>query len=270
MIKQRSFLKWPGNKYHCLENLLPLIPATDRLIEPFAGSAAIFMNTNYANYIIAEKNQDLISLFSHLQSEGQKFISSCEEFFVTTNNDREKYMSLREKFNCSTCPRQRAMIFLYLNRHGYNGLCRYNSKGIYNVPFGLYKKPYFPKKEMNIFHEKSKDIQIIYGDFADTFALAMPGDVIYCDPPYSPKTEQSNFTAYTRQSFGIPEQLKLVKLAQDAANKKTTVIISNHDTPETREYYKNAQIHSFGVKRFISCRAEKRIPAKELVAIFAP
>ena len=268
MGKQRSFLKWAGNKYHCLEHLLSVFPVAERLIEPFAGSGSIFMNTNYPNYLLAEKNPDLTALFLHLQAEGNDFIRSCEDFFTPANNNREQYIYIREQFNQSKSPRQRAMLFLYLNRHGYNGLCRYNQSGIYNVPFGLNLKPYFPKKEMELFHQKSKNAQIIYGDFTETFALANPGDFIYCDPPYSPKTTKSNFTAYTAQSFGVPEQLKLTQLAQDAASKGVTVIISNHDTPETRAYYHNAKIHSFDVKRFISCNANARLQARELVAVF--
>ena len=268
MRRQRSFLKWAGNKYHCIEHLLSVFPAADRLIEPFTGSASIFMNTNYPSYLMAEKNPDLVALFSHLQSEGEEFISACEEFFVAKNNNREQYTCFRQQFNQSQCPRQRAIIFLYLNRHGFNGLCRYNSRGLYNVPFGLNAKPYFPRKEMKIFHQKAKSAQIIYADFVDTFALAQPGDFMYCDPPYSPNTTKSNFTSYTAQTFGVQEQLKLAQLARDAASQGITVIISNHDTPETRSYYHGAKIHSFDVKRFISCHAHNRVQARELVAIF--
>ena len=268
MSKQRSFLKWAGNKYQCIEHLLSVFPPANRLIEPFAGSAAVFMNTAYPKYLIAEKNQDLIYLFLHLQAEGNDFILSCKEFFVPNNNTKEIYISLREQFNHSNCPRQRAQLFLYLNRHGFNGLCRYNKQGIYNVPFGLNTRPYFPKKEMELFHVKSKNAEIIHADFIDTFALAKAGDIIYCDPPYSPKTEQSNFTSYTSQSFGIQEQIKLAQLAQESAQAGITVIISNHDTPETRDYYKEAKIYSFDVQRFISCRADKRIQARELLAVY--
>ncbi len=270
MSKQRGFLKWAGNKYQCIEHLLSVLPIANRLIEPFAGSAAVFMNTAYPKYMLAEKNQDLISLFLHLQAEGDDFILYCKELFVPNNNDKETYISLREKFNRCTGTRQRAQLFLYLNRHGFNGLCRYNSRGIYNVPFGLNVRPYFPQKEMKIFHSKSKNAEIIHADFVDTFALAKAGDVIYCDPPYSPKIQQSNFTAYTSQPFGVQEQLKLAQLAQETAQAGITIIISNHDTPETRAYYQGAKIHSFDVKRLISCRADSRINARELLAVYQP
>lgn len=71
-------------------------------------------------------------------------------------NDKEQYYLVREKFNRSRDPFERAVYFLYLNRHGFNGLCRYNRKGSFNVPFGSYKKPYFPEKEIRGFAAKHK------------------------------------------------------------------------------------------------------------------
>ena len=153
MQKIRPFLKWAGNKYHCLHHILSLLPKTNRLIEPFTGSGAIFVNTNYPNYLLAEANQDLIHLFHYLQQEGEPFINYCQTLFCSENNSETKYYMLRENFNLSQDPRTRAVLFLYLNRHGYNGLCRYNQQNVYNVPFGRYKKPYFPRQEMQFFHQ---------------------------------------------------------------------------------------------------------------------
>ncbi len=238
------------------------------MIEPFAGSAAIFNNTDYPSYLLAEENQDLVSLFQHLKTEGEDFIQVCKSYFVTENNNSTSYYELREQFNLSTATRERAILFLYLNRHGYNGLCRYNKKGIYNVPFGQYIKPYFPEKEMRYFHEKSQQATFIQADFRDTFSRALPGDLIYCDPPYAPLVQISNFSAYTHKGFGEQEQIILSNLAKESADRGITVIISNHDTKFTREQYRGAKIKSFKVSRRISCKAGKRSPAKELLAIF--
>ena len=268
MAKIKSFLKWAGSKYRCLDNILGELPAADRLIEPFTGSGAVFINADYPNYLLAEDNKDLVRLFHCLQQEGESFIAYCEQFFSQVNNCSSKYYQLREEFNICSDPRQRAATFLYLNRHGYNGLCRYNQKGTYNVPFGRYKKPYFPRAEMLYFHQKSQRATFTHNDFRQTFKEARSGDLIYCDPPYAPLEQRSNFSAYTSIKFGEQEQIALATLAMDGANRGITVIISNHDTDFTRHHYRHSEIKSFPVKRMISCHAKHRVAVQELLAIF--
>lgn len=269
MTKTKPFLKWAGSKFRCIDTIVTALPKAERLIEPFTGSGAVFINTAYNQYLLAEQNQDLVSLFRYIQEEGALFIDDCEQFFSERNNSAERYYQLREEFNQSPHSRHRAMLFLYLNRHGYNGLCRYNQQGRYNVPFGRYIKPYFPRHEMLHFHQKSKGARITQGDFRSTFAEATSGDVIYCDPPYVPLSASANFSAYTQKIFGEADQIDLAELAVSSARKGITVIISNHDTEFTRHYYRQANIFSFPVKRYISCQANKRHAAQELVAIFS-
>lgn len=268
MNTTRSFLKWAGSKYSCLNKILPSFPKANRFIEPFAGSGTIFLNTNYANNIIAEENDDLINLFLHLKNGGVEFINYCEKFFNLKNNNEQTYYKLREEFNKTRKSKKRAAIFLYLNRHGYNGLCRYNRRGIYNVPFGRYIKPYFPQNEMLLFHEKSSNACFIKSDFLETFKIAQPGDFIYCDPPYHPIQQASNFSSYTSKKFGEKEQIALTNAAKDAALRGITVIISNHDTVFTRQLYKDAEIKTFQVTRYISRDINRRVPVNELIAIF--
>lgn len=267
-MRQRSFLKWAGNKYNCLNIIIPEFPQAARLIEPFTGSATIFLNTKFPKNILAEQNLDLINLFTSIKKEGDAFIQYSASLFTTDNNSEDKYYQLREKFNAISDPIERSALFLYLNKHGFNGLCRYNSQGIYNVPFGLYTKPYFPQKELELFMRKSKEARFIHSDFVDTFKIAKPGDLVYCDPPYSPIEQESNFSAYTSTKFAENEHIKLAKLAKNAAKRGVKVIISNHDTEFTREQYQGATIKSFTVSRFISRAADRRLPVKELIAIF--
>jgi DNA adenine methylase len=268
MTKIRPFLKWAGNKFNCLDKIIPFLPPGKRLIEPFAGSGAVFMNTHYAAHLMAESNLDLVNLFTCLQKEGELFIDFCHKYFNPETNNKELYYQIRIDFNQSLYNRQRAAYFLYLNRHGYNGLCRYNSSGGYNVPFGQYTKIYFPLNEMKLFHEKSQSAQFIHQDFRKTFEYAERGDVIYCDPPYVPLLEKTNLLAYTGKLFSTEDQIELAELAKETAAKGIPVILSNHDTEFTRHHYCTAEIKSFYVPRYINCQAGLRKPAKELIAIF--
>lgn len=265
----RPFLKWPGNKFRCIEHIIQQLPRSRRLIEPFTGSGSVFLNTTYEQYLLAETNPHLIDLFTQLQNEGETFIEYCKQWFNEKNNQKHRYYELRERFNHCKSRRLRSALFIYLNRHGFNGLCRYNQKGLYNVPFGTYQKPYFPYKEMLAFKEKAANANFIHQDFRKTFTLAEAGDVIYCDPPYYPLSKTAYFTSYHHQGFKEAEQIELARLAIEASQKGIHVIISNHDTPFVRHHYQAAKsIVSFEVTRSISCLGNKRVSAPEVLAYF--
>lgn len=266
----RPFLKWAGCKYSSLHHILNTLPKAQRLIEPFAGSGAVFINTDYPSYLIGEKNLDLINLFKHLQQTGEDFIAFCEPYFSNENNNAEQYYQLRAEFNQITDSWKRAALFVYLNRHGYNGLCRYNRKGGFNVPFGSYAKPTLPKARMQYFHQKCQNVTFLQADFSKIFKQANPGDVIYCDPPYAPLEQSSNFSSYTSSIFGAEEQILLAKLARESAQRGIFVIISNHDTEFTRDIYYGSDIKSFQVARYISRNPNERSPVQELLAVFKP
>lgn len=270
MVKIRPFLKWAGGKYNCLEKIIPSFPPGTRLIEPFTGSGVIFMNTEYASHLMAESNMDLIQLFTFLKLDGSSFIDYCQQYFKPETNIKEYYYEARSRFNSLKSCRERSALFLYLNRHGYNGLCRYNLSGIYNVPFGLYKQPYFPLNEMLLFHQKIEKAEFIHNDFRQTFAQAKPGDVIYCDPPYVPLQKHTKTIAYTKNVFNEDDQIELAELAKLTAAKGIPVLISNHDTKFTRAHYQGAKIKSFNVSRLINSNTGARQPAKEILALFRP
>lgn len=265
----RPFLKWAGNKYRIIDRVRQALPKGKRLIEPFAGSAAVFLNTDYDHYIINDNNPDLIHLYNILKKDGFSFIKKCAYYFTERFNNEEQYYKLRQTFNDTSDVYKRAVLFVYLNRHGYNGLCRYNLKGGYNVPFGRYKSPYFPEKEMLIFHEKAQNAEFVLSSFEQIIQSAKKGDVIYCDPPYVPLSLSANFTSYSKGGFDLEKQQQLADLANDLSDKGIPILISNHNTAFTRKAYDNAnKIMKFHVQRFISCNGKKRGKAGELLALF--
>jgi len=267
--KQRPFLKWAGNKFRILERIVPRLPAGKRLIEPFAGSGAVFLNTHYPRYLLNDANQDLINLYQMLQSDGDRFIKYARRYFTVANNCAERYYELREEFNRSRSARKKAALFIYLNRHGYNGLCRYNSSGGYNVPFGRYKAPGFPEEALRAFQQHAKKARFYCEHFTETLARARRGDVVYCDPPYVPLSSTANFTAYHSSSFGELEQRELAECAQSLAERGITVLISNHNTGFVQEVYQTASVETFDVRRSISCNGAQRGFASEVLAVFS-
>lgn len=265
----KPFLKWAGGKFRVLDEILPRLPRGDRLIEPFAGSAAVSLNAGFECAQVSDYNSDLANLYRIVRDRPDDFLEELRKLFLV-GNEKDTYLSLRNEFNESLDAFRRSVIFTYMNRHGFNGLCRYNSKGIYNVPFGRYKNPHFPEAEVVKFHKRSQKFKFSGVDFETAMSEASAGDVIYCDPPYVPLSATSNFTAYSRNAFGFDQQKRLAGLSKKCAKKGVPVLISNHDTPDARALYKGAKIYSFPVRRYISSNASTRGDAQEILALYLP
>ena len=265
----KPFLKWAGGKYKIIDRVREKLPDGTRLIEPFVGSGAVFMNTAYDAYVLADANFDLINTFKHVQQDGDVFIQYAKQFFCPENNQEAVFYEFRQIFNETVDLKLKAALFIYLNRHCFNGLCRYNAKGGFNVPFGRYREPTFPEKELHGFLNKSKNAVFEHMSFEQTMVQASAGDVVYCDPPYVPLSVTASFTSYTQNGFTQNDQQKLADLANQLVKRGVCVVISNHDTLFTREVYAAAQIDAFDVQRFISSKVNSRGKAAELLAVFS-
>ena len=268
-IQSKPFLKWAGGKHKLVEVLAKSLANGDRLVEPFVGSGAVFMGTNYKQYLLCDTNADLIGLFNNLKNNTDKLVKEAQEFFSGKYKTEEAFYELREKFNkLEANDITKSALFVYLNKHAFNGLCRYNSKGFFNVPFGRYTDPKLPINEMLLFAEKAQIAEFKCLDFVDTFKLINKGDVVYCDPPYVPLSATSSFTTYAKGDFKLDEQQALADEANKAKKEGIRVVISNHDLEITREMYKNADITDIDVRRNISSKASTRGKVKEIIAIF--
>ncbi len=269
--KNRAFLKWAGGKYSLVEHINAKLPQANKLIEPFVGAGSVFLNTDFKNYLLNDINPDLINLYNLLKAQPEAVIHDTRRFFTPEYNQEAQYYALREEFNGTSDEYYRAILFVYLNRHGYNGLCRYSLGGKFNVPFGRYKKPYFPAAEMHHFAEKAQRATFTCLSFEKVFSRARKGNVIYCDPPYAPISKTAAFTSYSAPSFGMEAQSTLAALAtQTSRNRGIPVLISNHDLPAIRQLYGHAAFTELTVKRSISQKGNMRKPVAEILAYFAP
>ena len=270
----KTFLKWAGNKSRVLSHLTPHIGYPKRYCEPFGGSLAVALNTPAEQYILNDVNKDLVAIYQNLMNPNDdSFIQYCEELFTPENNTKEAYLKLRKHFNDATDSTERARLFIYLNRHCFNGLSRYNSKGQFNVPFGKYDKPSCPSTEMMNFRMYFLSKQLVRFtslSFEDSslYEDLESGDVVYFDPPYVPASDTANFTSYATDGFTHNQQIQLAQLAESLAAKGIRVIVSNHDTAITQELYKNATIYPIQVTRTISAKGSSRKKANELIAVY--
>lgn len=274
-MANKTVLKWAGSKARIMDKLIPYLPKTKRLVEPFAGSCAVMMNTEYNEYLIADANQDLINVYEIIAMQylggtdnnpaQRYFLSELGRIFEDGHNE-ETYYEYRKKFNESNKAKLNAAYsFIYLNRHCFNGLCRYNAKGEFNVPFGEYKNVYFPEKEIYQFAEKATNAIIACLEWQDTLSLVDFGDGVYCDPPYM--GDENSFTKYHHTDFTFDNQIELAQ-ALKALNQSQCNPITVSNSIHAKELYADLGflIHEIDAPRSISANGNRQ-SAKEIIAV---
>ncbi len=257
----RSVLKWVGGKSTLMGSINRILPKGNRLIEPFTGSCAVTMNTAYDSYIVADINQDLIGMYRMVRDAPDSLVAIVRDFYAHANS-ADDYYRLRDVFNQRTSDKQtQAALFIYLNRHGYRGLCRYSKKkGTFNVPYGHYKAPLFPEKEIYHLSEKLQNATLLCAGFQETLSMAQPGDVVYCDPPY---VEKGRFTDYHSSGFNMSHLRELVGILESMMAKGVSVVASSHNEEAIREIYAGfsqtelTAFRSIGVKGGSGKRADE-------------
>lgn len=266
----RSCLKWPGGKGSIINEIKQHLPEGKRLIEPFVGAGNVFINTDYDDYILNDINGDLIGFYEALKNPANHpdFINHLEDLFID-GNEESLYYHRRDKFNDPLCASRKPALFLYLNRHCYNGMCRYNQKGEFNVPYGKYKKTYFPRNELALFAEKLQKAELICGDFERVIDMAVAGDVVYCDPPYIPISKTSDFTAYHTTGFSLADHDRLFKALSRAVKRGARVVASNSFTAETLYFYSPfTTLVEIETRRSVASKGSSRGKVTELLAVF--
>lgn len=249
-------LKWAGGKRWLLPQLQSLWQprAHRRLVEPFCGGLSVSLGLRPDRALLGDVNPHLVNFYRCLQ---RGFVSP-----LVFENSEEFYYDLRGWFNTmnqspySESSPTRAAFFYYLNRTGFNGLCRFNQKGEYNVPYGKYKHINY----IHDFRHYAPALQpwdFVCGDFAQM--QVEPDDFIYADPPYD-----GTFTGYSAGGFDWDDQ---VRLAEWLERHDGPVVASNAATERIVHLY---QSHGFSVQtieapRRISCNGD-RAPVMEMLA----
>lgn len=134
-IKTKPYLKWPGSKTKLVGKIAPYIPAgheMKRILEPFGGTGTVSLNLadRFKSAVVNDVNADLINAHQLAVSDPEWFIAELKKVFVASNLTVEGFKVLHEEFNTSSDPKRKSVLFVYLNRHCFNGLCRYSAKGM--------------------------------------------------------------------------------------------------------------------------------------------
>lgn len=251
----KPLLKWAGGKRWLIPVLQQIYqPHIDlKLVEPFAGGLAVALGLNPQTALLNDANEHLINFYRQVKKGlvlEQNFKNKAEYYYAM----RDEFNTLIENKNHKT-PRG-ACIFYYLIRTGFNGLCRFNSRGQFNVPFGSHRNIRY-KQDFLEYKPVLARWDLKHGDFTKMKLLG--NEFIYADPPYDVE-----FTRYNAKAFNWEDQLRL---AHWLAKHDGPVITSNQATKRIIALYKDLKfkVKTLHAPRRISCNGDRRA-ALEILA----
>ena len=248
-------LKWAGGKRWLVPHLKPMWEKynTRRLVEPFCGGLSVTLGLMPSRALLNDSNEHLINFYEK--------VKSGLNIDILMDNDKGLYYKYREKFNKlvetgNQDSKEAAELFYYLNRTGYNGLCRFNRQGFFNVPFGKYKAINHIR-DYSAYKEAFARWDFSSVDFEEL--TLEKDDFVYADPPYDVE-----FTQYTGKSFTWEDQVRLGKWL---AKHEGPVVLSNQATDRVIDLYENLgyKVSVLIAPRMISCTGN-RTPAREVLA----
>ena len=248
-------LKWAGGKRWQVPHLAPIWNAhrRRRLVEPFCGGLAVALGLAPRSALLNDANRHVVNFYRWLQ---RGLVAE-----IQMRNDESLFYRQRTRFNKlllagAADSAEAAALFYFLNRTGYNGLCRFNKQDEFNVPFGRYKSIAYTR-DFTAYAEVLAGWEFTSGDF-ERLSLG-PSDFVYADPPYDVE-----FTAYSRGGFSWDDQ---VRTARFLRNHKGPVVLVNQSTARIVELYRSLgySVTFLNAPRRISCNGD-RTPAKEILA----
>jgi DNA adenine methylase len=252
-------LKWAGGKRWLVPQLRPywyhynnITPR--RLVEPFVGGMAVALALHPDRALLNDINPHLINFYQQLRQG-----LTIDMLML---NDRAYYNNVRDSFNAKIGTSgertpQAAAEFYYLIKTGFNGLCRFNQAGLFNVSFGRNPTINY-RTEFAEYTAAFRHWHFRWGDYR--LIDLLPTDFVYADPPYD-----AGFTQYSKEGFSWDDQIALAHWLKDHPG---PVVVSNHATDRVLELYRDLdfEVQLLDAPRRISCSGD-RTPAREMLAI---
>ena len=264
------FVKWAGGKRQLISQMDKFFPENyNKYIEPFIGGGAVFFHLLPDNSIISDNNPDLINCYKVIKEDVEDLIKSLKKYkyekdyfyeIRALDRDSKKFTELSDV--------EKASRSIYLNKSGYNGLYRVNSKGFFNVPFGRHKNPKICD-EINLRNVSQvlKNAEIFMGSFENCLDYAEKDDFIYLDPPYFPLSDTALFTSYTKNSFDKSSQIKLFEVFKELNRRGCNLMLSNSYSEFILDLYKDFKIVTLKAKRNINSNSQKRGLINEVMVL---
>ena len=277
----KPFLKWVGGKTKLLSEIeknLPknLIKKSFNYVEPFLGGGAVFFhliqNFNIEKAYLNDLNNKLIDVYKDIRDKNKELIQKLKKLeldYYDSNDKKSYFLYQRENFNSIKKSTQKSALFVFLNKTGFNGMYRENSKGEFNIPFGKMKAPLICNKKLLIqINKVLNDNEIVFSSKSFEKVIAREANTFYyLDPPYRPVSKTSSFTNYTKRSFSERTQQLLKEYCDTIDSKEAFFMQSNSYSYDGffQKLYKDRKINNLNVTRTISADGIKRNKVKEII-----
>ena len=272
--KAAPFVKWAGGKRQLLSQIKERLPEQfNNYYEPFVGGGAVIFELLPENALINDINRALINTYRQIRDYPEEFIDKIKVLDEGMDNNIEKldtyYYSLREQYNDKLMKEEfdmeMATLFVYINKHCFNGLYRVNKKGLFNVPYNNSRKTSVDEKVILGVSKYLKGVTIKEGDFEEACSYAKRGDFVFIDSPYAPLSPNS-FDDYTKEGFDINSHRRVSKVYDELTARGCYCMLTNHNTELINKLYSNKgyKIDVVDVKRMINSDASNRV-GKEVI-----
>ena len=259
------FVKWAGGKRQLLAQIRERMPREyNRYYEPFIGGGAIVFDLLPENALINDINEALINAYVQIRENVDSFLDSINRIDSAIGEDgKAYYYSMRNLYNMKLEKMEYdielAALFVFLNKHCFNGLYRVNSKGLFNVPYNNSKRVSYDEESIRMTSDYLKKVTITTGDFEDACRNAGRGDFVFLDSPYAPLNPTS-FESYTKEGFTLESHERLARLYDELTERGCYCMLTNHNTELIEQLYGNKgyAISVVNVKRMINSDANNR------------
>lgn len=266
------FVKWAGGKRQLLSQIKERMPQKyNNYYEPFVGGGAVVFELLPTNALINDINKALINTYRQIGNAPEEFLKAINKLDVEMWEDGKKYYySLREHYNDklmkSEYDVELAALFVFINKHCFNGLYRVNGKGLFNVPYNNSRRVSVDEKTIADVSKYLQGITIVDGDFEKACADAGKGDFIFIDSPYAPLNPTS-FESYTKEGFDIESHKRLAKYYGELTARGCYCMLTNHNTDLINELYggKGYRMDVVSVKRMINSDASNRVGEEVII-----
>lgn len=266
------FVKWAGGKRQLITQIRERMPEKyNDYYEPFIGGGAVIFDLLPANALINDINKALINTYRTICNEPDAFLKEVNRLDNDMWEDGKKYYyTIREHYNDklmrSEFDVELAALFVFINKHCFNGLYRVNGKGLFNVPYNNSRRVSVDEDVIIATSEYLRGVTIIDGDFEQACKNAKKGDFVFIDSPYAPLNPTS-FESYTKEGFDIESHKRLAKLYDELTARGCYCMLTNHNTELINELYgnKDYKIDVVSVKRMINSDASNRVGEEVII-----
>lgn len=266
------FVKWAGGKRQLLSQIKERMPEKyNNYFEPFVGGGAVAFELLPEKALINDINKALINAYKQICDAPDAFLKTVNNLDAEMWEDGKKYYySLREHYNDKLMKAEYdvelAALFVFINKHCFNGLYRVNGKGLFNVPYNNSRRVSVDEGAIRDISKYLQGITIIDGDFEEACKGAKRGDFIFIDSPYAPLNPTS-FESYTKEGFDIESHRRLARLYDELTERGCYCMLTNHNTELITDLYGNKgyTIDVVSVKRMINSDASNRVGEEVII-----